>query len=144
MNGVKSIVAGSLFAVLIAGGASTAKLKAQNEPGEIFTVPFAFTVDRHEIEPGTYEVRRYMNHYLMSIQNVQTGEKQLFSVRPEERSAIPVNGLLVFRRCGDRRDLSEFHIRGISLYSTTIAPSHQRSVEQESCSISGTTTVAAR
>jgi hypothetical protein len=144
MERITSIVAGSLFAVLITGGAFTAKLKAQDAPGETFTVPFAFTADGHEIGPGTYEVRRDMSEYLMSIQNVQTGEKQLFSVRPEERRSIPGKGLLVFNRCGDRRDLSEFHIRGNSLYSATIEPRRKKNVESETCSITGTTTLAAR
>jgi hypothetical protein len=144
MKRITSIMAGSLFAVLIAGGAFTAELKAQNAPGEIFTVPFAFTADGHEIGPGTYEVRRDMSERLISIQNVETGEKDLISVRPEERSTISGKGLLVFQRCGDRRGLSEFHIRGKSLYSATITPRRNKNVEIENCSMNGTTTVAAR
>jgi len=44
MKRVKSVMAGSLLAVLIAGAAFDAKLVAQNGPGEIFTVPFAFAL----------------------------------------------------------------------------------------------------
>jgi hypothetical protein len=144
MKRVTSIVAGSLFAVLIAGGALTAELEAQSTPGEIFTVPFIFTADGIEIGPGTYEVRHDMSQHVMSIQNVETGEKDLISVRPEERSAISGKGLLVFHRCGDRNYLSEFYLRGTNLYSATITPSPKKNVEIESCSMTGTTTVAAR
>jgi hypothetical protein len=143
MKSITSIVAGSLLAVLIAGGASTTQLQAQNAPGEIFAVPFAFTVGGQEIKPGRYEVRRDASEYAISIQNLQTGEKQLFSVRPEERSAVPAKGLLVFRQCGDRKDLAEFHIRGTSLYSATIQL-HKKNSELERCSHSDMTTLAAR
>ena len=144
MKRVSSMMAGSLLAVLIAGGTCQARLNAQNEPGEVFTVPFAFTADGHEIQPGTYEVRRESNQFLVSIQNVKTGEKQLFSVRPEERSAVPAMGLLVFERCGDQKALSEFHIRGTNLYSATIDAGRRKSPEVESCSRSDTVTLAAR
>ena len=144
MKRITSIVAGSLFAVLIAGGTFTAVLKAQDAPGEVFTVPFAFTADGYEIGPGTYEVRRDMSQRLMSIQNVQTGEKELFSVRPEDRSTISGKGFLVFERCGDSRNLIEFHVRGTGLYSSAIAPSRKKNLEVGSCSMSSTTTVAAR
>jgi hypothetical protein len=145
MKRITSIVAGPVFAVLTACGTFTAVLGAQDALGEIFTVPFAFTADGHEIGPGTYEVRRDMSQRLMSIQNVQTGEKELFSVRPENRhSSISVKGFLVFERCGDSRNLIEFHKRGTGLYSATIAPSRKKNLEVGICSTSGTTTVAAR
>ena len=144
MKRITSIVAGSAFAVLTACGTFSAVLSAQDALGEIFTVPFAFTAGGHEIGPGTYEVRRAMSQRLISIQNVQTGEKELFSVRPEDRSSISGKGFLVFERCGDSRNLIEFHNRGTGLFSATIAPSRKKNLEVGSCSMSGTTTVAAR
>ena len=143
MKRIKSIMAGSILAVLIAEGALTAQLRAQFAPGEVFTVPFAFTAEGHEIAPGTYEVRRDSS-YLISIQNVKTGEKQLFSARPEGNAAISVKGLLVFQRCGDRAELSEFHIQGTTFYSVTIEGHGKRSSEVERCSAPDTTRVAAR
>lgn len=143
MKRITTTMGGWLLTVLIAGGSSEAKLTAQSGPGEIFPVPFAFTVGGHEIEPGTYEVRRDFSERLISIQNVQTGEKQLFSVRPEERRVVPRKGLLVFQRCGNRKNLSEFHIRGTSLYSETIE-GRNRNTEVERCSPTDTTTIAAR
>lgn len=143
MKSINSILAASIMAVLVAAGTSTTTLKAQSAPGESFSVPFAFTADGHEIQPGNYEIRRESNQYLISIQNVNTGDKVLLPVRPEERSAIPAKGLLVFHQCGDRKDLAEFHIRGTSLYSETMQL-HKKSQERESCASSGMTTIAAR
>ena len=144
MKRATSMVGRLLLAVLIAGGVCGVRLTAQSETGEIFTVPFAFTVDGQEIQPGIYELRRDSNQFLISMRNVKTGEKQLFSVRPEERSAVPAKGLLVFERCGDRKDLSEFHIRGTNSYSATINGGRRKSPEVESCSRPDTVTLAAR
>ena len=142
MKRIRSIMTGLFGVILI--GASTVTLKAQNALGETFTVPFAFTADGHVIGAGTYEIRRDMSQFLISIQNVQTGEKQLFSVRPEERRAVPTKGLLVFEGCGERKELSEFHIRGTRLYSATIEARGKSNTDVERCSSAGTTTIAAR
>jgi hypothetical protein len=138
------MMAASLLAVLIAGGASEATLNAQDGLGEIFTVPFGFTADGHKIQPGIYEIRRDSSQFLLSIQNLKTGEKQLFSVRPEQRTDVPAQGLLVFHECGDRKELSEFHLRGTNLYSATIDWGRKKSAESESCSGQNTMTLAAR
>jgi hypothetical protein len=144
MNRVRSVMAGSLLAVLIAGAAFNAKLVAQNGPGEIFTVPFAFTADGHQIQPGTYEIRRDSTQFLMSIQNVKTGDKQLFSVRPEQRAGVSAKGLLVFHGCSDRKQLSEFHVRGTSLFSATMDSQTSSNLHRESCSRQEVVTLAAR
>jgi len=144
MRSAMSMMSGLLLAVLIAGGASETRLNAQGEPGEIFTVPFAFTVDGHVIQAGTYEVRHDFSRFVMTFQNVKTGDKQLLSVRPEERSSVPAKGLLVFHRCGDLRELSEFHVRGTSLFSATIESGRKKESEVRSCAEPGTVTVAAR
>jgi len=144
MKRVTSIVAGLLGVVLIGTGGIATTLQAQDAPGEIFTVPFAFTAGGHVNEPGTYEVRREANPFLISIQNVQTGDKQLSSVRPEEKGAAPAKGLLVFRKCGDHKDLSEFHIRAARLFSMTIEARGRKNSEMEVCSSTDTTMLAAR
>ena len=144
MKRATSIMAGLLLAVLIAGGASEARLNAQSVSGEVFTVPFAFTADGHEVQPGTYEIRRDTSPFLLSIQNVKTGEKQLFGVRPEVRSDVLGKGLLVFQGCGDRKELSEFHIRGTNSYSETVNTGRKRNVEVESCSRPETVALASR
>jgi len=144
MKCVTLVMAGLLGVVLIGAGGVTDSLQAQVEPGETFTVPFAFMASGHVIEPGTYEVRREANPFLISIQNVQTGDKQLFGVRPEEKGVAPAKGLLVFRRCGDHKDLSEFHIRSARLFSVTIEGRGKKNSEMEACSSTDTTMLAAR
>ena len=144
MKRITSIVTGSFFAVLIAGGAFTAKLIAQTEPAAIFSVPFAFTADGYKVSAGTYEVRQLSNPFLISIKNVETGEKGIFSVRPEQERKIPSKGMLVFHRCGYQADLTEFHIPGENSYSTAISRRHGKNSEIESCSPAETMTVAAR
>ncbi|HEY2470075.1 MAG TPA: hypothetical protein VGI45_19900 [Terracidiphilus sp.] len=144
MKRITSIMAESLVAVLIAGGGFTNKLTAQNEPGAIFSVPFSFTADGYVVAAGTYEVNLVSSQYLMSIRNVDTGEKQIFTVRPEQQPAVAARGLLVFHRCGQRKDLTEFHLPGSKLYSAAISPRHGRNSEVESCSSAESMTVAAR
>ena len=144
MKSASSLAAGLLTAALVVNGNFETNLMGQDGPGEIFTVPFAFTADGHEIQPGTYEIRRDANQFFMSIQNVKTRETQLFSVRPEERSAIPAKGLLVFQACGARKELNEFHVRGTNIFSATIKSRRNNTLEAESCSHPQSVTVAAR
>lgn len=142
MKRLTSIATASFFAVLLACGALHAN--AQTEPAEIFTVPFAFTANGHNVPAGTYEISLVSSHYLMSIRNVQTGDEQFFTVMPQQQKTIASKGILVFHGCGPRKDLTEFHIPGTDSYSSTIAPRHVRNSESESCSPDGTTTIAAR
>ncbi len=144
MKQVSSIMAGVLLAITFAGGSFGRRATAQDAWGEIFTVPFAFSADGHEVQPGTYEIRRDSSQFLLSIENVKTGEKQMFSVRPEQHSTVPGKGLLVFERCGERRELSEFHVRGTNLFSATIDSKPRKNSDSESCSQSNTVTIAAR
>lgn len=143
MKHITSIMAGVMLTVFIAGGFE-AGATAQDGTGEIFTVPFAFSADGHKVQAGTYEIRRDSSQFLLSIQDVKTGEKQLFSVRPEQRAAVPEKGLLVFQRCGERKRLSEFHIPGTNFYSATIDSRPRRGTEMENCSQAETMTIAAR
>lgn len=145
MKRIAMRMAGLVFAVLIAEGGWTAQARAaQFEPGETFNVPFAFTADGHKVVPGTYEVWRESSENVISIENVKTGKKQLFSVRPEGQAVVPAKGLLVFHGCGNRKDLAEFHVRGTSLYSATMGSGRRKNSDVESCPSSDTTTLAAR
>jgi hypothetical protein len=144
MKRITSIVAGSCFAVLIACGGCAPKLKAQTEPGAIFSVPFSFTTDGHRVAAGTYEVRRLSSPFMISISNVETGKKEIFTARPEHQQNLLSKGLLVFHRCGQRTELTEFHIPGTELYSVLIAPQLRQNAEFESCSSPDTMTIAAR
>lgn len=144
MKRITSIVAGALIAVLIGTGAISTKANAQAETTQVFSVPFAFTADGHVIDAGTYEINLVSNQFLMSIRNLKTGDRQLFAVRPEQQRNTSSRGLLVFHRCGANRDLTEFHVPGTNLYSTTIPPRHKTASDLERCSEDDTTTIAAR
>lgn len=144
MKRISSIVAGSLFVVLIMGGTFAARVQAQDEPGVTFKVPFAFSADGQNIPAGTYQVNLVSNQYQMKIRNVQTGDQRFLHVRPEQQRTVASRGLLVFHRCGDRKDLAEFHIPGTSVYSEMIAPRGVKDMESKSCSAPGTLTVASR
>lgn len=144
MKRITSMLTGTLFAVLFAGGAFTSTLKAQNEPGTIFTIPFAFTIEGHSVAAGTYEMKLVSNRYLLSIRNLKTGEEEFFNVLPQQQRAIATQGMLVLHGCGQREDLTEFHVAGTSNYSATISSRHSKSSELESCSADDTTTIAAR
>jgi hypothetical protein len=144
MKRITSIVAASLFAVLIGTGVFSSGANAQTEPAQVFSVPFPFTADGHVIDAGTYEINRASNQFLMSIRNLQTGEQQLFAVRPEQQRTISSRGVLVFHRCGSTRDLTEFHVPGTNLYSTVIPPRRSAASDLERCSEGDTTTIAAR
>jgi len=144
MKRITSIVAGALFAVLIAGGMFAAKLHAQDEPGLTFSVPFAFSTNGHSIPAGSYQVTLDSSHFLISIRNIKTGDKQLFSVRPEQKRTISERGLLVFHNCGERKDLTEFHIPGTDVYSATISPHGAKNMEAKNCRANDTMTLAAR
>jgi hypothetical protein len=144
MKRITSIIAGSLFTVLIAGGTFPTNLHAQSEPGLTFSVPFAFWTNGHHIPAGTYQVTLDSGQFLISIRNIKTGAKQLFSVRPEQRGAITERGVLVFHNCGERKDLTEFHIPGTDAYSATMTPHGAGNIEANNCRANDTMTLAAR
>jgi len=144
MKRITSIIAGSLFTVLIASGTFPTNLHAQSEPGLIFSVPFAFSTNGHHIPAGTYQVTLDSSQFLISIRNIKTGNKQLFSVRPEQRGAITERGVLVFHNCGERKDLTEFHIPGTDAYSATMMPHGAGNIEANNCRANDTMTLAAR
>ena len=144
MKRIHSIIVKSLFAILIMGSASAARLHAQDDPGVVFNVPFAFSVDGHAITAGNYQLNLVSSQYLMSIRNLKTGDLQVFSVHPEQERAIEAHGRLVFNGCGDHRYLTEFHIPGTNLYSNMITPSRVRNAEAKACPATDSIFLAAR
>ncbi len=144
MKRIRSIIVGSLAAILVAGGTSEGKLIAQNGPGVIFSVPFAFTADGNKIAAGTYELNLVSNEFMMSIRNLETGDTQVFNVHPEQQRAIESRGRLIFHRCGGHMDLAEFHVPGTNLYSETITPGGVKNAEVKSCPTADAVFLAAR
>ncbi len=144
MKRMSSIIVGSLVAVLIAGGTFAAQLHAQNGPGVVFSVPFAFTADGRNIAAGTYELNLVSNKFMMSIRNVETGDMQVFTVHPEEQKATDSQARLIFHNCGGHLDLTEFHVPGNNLFSETIPPRHLHNMETKACPAPDFVTLAAR
>jgi len=144
MKRMSSIIVASLFAILILGGPLVAKLHAQNGEGLVFSVPFAFTADGSRIAAGTYELNLVSNEFMMSIRNVETGDTQVFNVRPEQQRAIESHGRLIFHRCGGHMDLTEFHVPGTNLYSETITPNRVKKAEAKTCPATDAVFLAAR
>jgi hypothetical protein len=144
MKRMSSIIVGSWVAVLLVGGTFAAKVHAQDGPGVVFSVPFAFTTDGHNIAAGNYELNLVSNEFLMSIRNLKTGELQLFSVHPDQARPIEERGRLIFEGCGDHRYLAEFHIPGTNVYSTAMTPNRVKNAEAKACPATGFVTLAAR
>jgi hypothetical protein len=144
MKRMSSIIVGSLVAVLIVGGTFTAKMHAQDGPGVVFSVPFAFTADGHNIAAGNYELNLVSNEFLMSIRNLKTGELQLFGVHPDQERKIEERGRLIFEGCGEHRYLAQFHIPGTNVYSTTMTPNRVKNAEAKACPATDFVTLAAR
>lgn len=115
------------------GGPLATKLYAQNSEGLVFSVPFAFTADGSRIAAGTYALNLVSNEFMMSIRNLETGDTQVFSVRPEQQRAIESRGRHLFHRCGSHMDLAEFHVPGTNLYSETITPGRMKKAESKAC-----------
>ena len=57
MKRMSSIIVGSLLAVLTMNGTFAAKVRAQDGPGVIFSVPFAFTADGRNIDTIVAELK---------------------------------------------------------------------------------------
>jgi hypothetical protein len=144
MKRIHSIIAGSLFAILIMGSPFAERLHAQDGLGVVFSVPFAFSVDGHNITAGTYKLNLVSSQYLMSIRNLKTGDLEIFSVHPEQEHAIESRGHLVFNGCGDHRYLTEFHIPGTNLYSSTMTPGRVKNAEAKACPTTDSVFLAAR
>jgi len=144
MKRIRSIFVESIFGILIMSNPFAARLNAQDEPGAVFTVPFAFSVDGQNIAAGDYELKLVSNQYMMSIRNLKTEGLQFFSVHPDQQRAIEAHGRLVFKGCGDHRYLTEFHIPGSNVYSATITPGRVKNAEAKACPATDSVFLAAR
>lgn len=144
MKHINSIIARSLFAILIMGSPFATRLHAQDDLGVVFSVPFAFSVDGHNIAAGNYQLNLDSGQYLMSIRNLKTGDLEIFSVHPEQERAIESLGRLVFNGCGSHRYLTEFHIPGTNLYSSMMTPGRVKNAEAKACPTTDSVFLAAR
>jgi hypothetical protein len=144
MKRIHSIIAGSLFAILVLSCGFATRLQAQDEPAVTFSIPFAFSTAGRTIPAGTYQLNLVEGQHLMSILNVKTGDMQVFSVFPDQQKSIESHGRLIFNRCGDRNELAEFHIPGTNFYSRMVPSRADRKLEAKACPLDQTVTLASR
>lgn len=144
MKRIRSIIVGSLFGLLIMSSPFAARLNAQDESGAVFTVPFAFSVDGHNIDAGSYELKLVSSEYMISVRDLKTGALQFFSVHPDQQRKFETRDRLVFNGCGDHRYLTEFHIRGTNLFSSTNTPGRVKDAEAKACPATDAVFLAAR
>jgi hypothetical protein len=144
MKRISSIIGRSLVAVLVMSGTFAAKSQAQNSEGVVFSVPFAFAADGHNIAAGTYELSSFSNNFMISIRNVETGETQVFTVHPEQQRATDSKARLIFRKCEGRMDLTEFHVPGTNVFSEAMPPRRLKNMEAKACPASDFVTLASR
>ena len=144
MKRMSSIIASSLAGILVLSGTFAVKLHAQGGPGVVFNVPFAFSLDGHNIDAGNYMLNLVSDQYLLSIRNLKTGQLQFFRVEPEQQRAVEERGKLVFRGCQNHRYLAEFHIPDSDTYSVTSTPERLKKAEAQACSSRDSVFLAAR
>lgn len=143
MKHIPSIIAQSLFAILLSGSLVTTA-HAQYGPGITVDIPFAFSADSHEVAAGTYRLQLVSDSFLMSFRNVKTGGEQVITVRPEEARQISAQGRLTFQVCEGRSYLTEIHVPGTTLYSETVNVHNVNHAKKGTCSNEGAITIALR
>lgn len=138
-----SLVAKSLFTLLITGGTFVSNLHAQSNAITV-RVPFPFTVGTQSIASGTYQFSLQSDHFLLFVLNVKTGDVEMFEVRPEQRHALEQRGRLIFGNSSGRSILNEIHFPGASTFSEVIQRHDAGRIEAKRRSMDGSISVAQR
>jgi hypothetical protein len=120
MTPFRSLVVKSLVTLLIGSTMLATNLQAQSDDAITVRVPFPFTVGTQSIAPGTYQFSLLSSQFLLSVVNVKTGDREVFSVHPEQQRAVDQHGLLVFRNSEGSSVLNEVHFPGTGEFSELI------------------------
>jgi hypothetical protein len=144
MKRMPSIIAKSLFVILISGGSLASTARAQFDPAITVNVPFAFSADGQEFAAGTYQLQLISSNFLLSVRKAGTGHQQMITVRPEQDRKIAARGRLTFRVCDGQNFLAQVHIPGTNLFSETLNGDGQKGAEAIACSKHDSITVALR
>jgi hypothetical protein len=104
----------SLAIFLIASGPLAVHLKAQSDHSITASIPFPFTAGTQTMAPGTYRFEQ-MGAYEVSILNVKTGVKQIFSVHPGSQRTLAQHERVIFRIRAKRSFLSEVDFSGTGM-----------------------------
>jgi hypothetical protein len=144
MKRMSSIIAKSLFAVLLSSGPFALTAHAQHGPAVTAYIPFAFSADGYKIAAGTYRLQLINNGYLMYVRNVSTGKGQFIAVRPVESGTPDSHASLVFQVCEGHSHLTEVHIPGADRFGEVADGRRQKDAETGACSKEYSSTIAAR
>jgi hypothetical protein len=142
MTKFTSLVATSLVTLLISSATLAPNLEAQGDDAITLKVPFSFTVGPQSIAPGTYQFSMLSTQFLLSVVNVKTGDKEIFTVRPEYQRAPDQHGRLVFRNSEGSSVLNEVHFPGTGLFSKVIQRRDDRRLEAKKSSTDSSISVA--
>lgn len=139
-----ALAAGSLLALLMAGGTLAHPLHAQSDEEITVRIPFPFAVGAHALAPGTYQFSLPSTSFMLSVLNVKTGVVEMFNVRPEHQRTIEEKGRLVFRNDQDASVLNEIHFPGTSVFSEVIDRRDPGTMVARRTSPEGSITIAQR
>jgi len=144
MKRILSLIAKSLVMILIVSGTLEINLQAQSNLAVTASIPFPFTVNTHDMAPGTYEFSLVSSQFLLSVLNVKTGHQQMFPVRPVQQLAVEQRGGLKFRNSEARSVLSEIHFPGTDRFSEVGQRHGTGSIKAKSSPAAETISVAQR
>ncbi|MFZ0273681.1 MAG: hypothetical protein WB524_01480 [Acidobacteriaceae bacterium] len=144
MKRITSLIAKSLVAILIGGGALAGNLQAQSDSGITVSIPFPFTVGTQCIAPGTYRFSLVSDQFLLSVLNVKTGSEEMFRVQPEHQRALESHGHLIFRESEGYRALNEVHFPSADTFSEVIERRSAGRLEAKKTSTSNSISVGQR
>lgn len=120
MKRITSLVVKSLVTILIGSGTLAGYLQAQTDVAMTASIPFAFTVGTQRIPPGTYRFSLVSSPFVLSVVDVKTGHKEIFSVRPEQQRAFESHERLIFRESEGCSSLNEVHFLGTRMFTEVI------------------------
>jgi hypothetical protein len=144
MKRISSLIVKSLVTLLIGGATLATSVQAQEDWAVTATVPFPFTVGKQSIAPGTYQFSLESSLFLLSVTNVKTGDKELFTVRPENQPAIEEHGRIIFRDSDGSNALNEVHFPGTDMFSKLIVRHGPRRMEAKKSSSSHAVSIGHR
>lgn len=143
MTRFTSLVVKSLVTLLIGSGTLATNLQAQSGAITV-SVPFPFIVGAQSIAPGTYQFSLLSSQFLLSVVNVKTGDREIFSVHPEQQRADDQHGLLVFRNSEGCSVLREVHFPDKSEFSEVIQRHGAGRIEAKRSSTDSSISIAQR
>jgi hypothetical protein len=144
MKRISLFLVKTLATILICGGSVAINLQAQDDTAMTVSIPFAFTVGRQNIAPGTYQFKLGSDPFLLSVRNVKSGHEEIFPVRPEQPRPFEPRERLIFRNSEGCRALNEVRFPGTGAFMEVIQRHGNERVEAKGSSTGNSVSVAQR